>query len=72
MRWRSHRHSSMDASYVIELKADGTAAEAIQQIDDKNYAIAYTTDGRKVVKVGVAFDTKTRTVSSWMAEEQKD
>ena len=55
-----------DAIYVFEFKAGGTAEEALQQIDDKGYAIPYTTDQRKVVKVGVAFKTETRTISSWL------
>lgn len=58
--------------YVFELKADGTSAEALQQIDDKGYAIPYANDGRKVVKVGVTFDTDTRTIDSWQSSIQKN
>ena len=57
-----------DTIYVFELKADGTAEEALRQIDEKGYAIPYTTDKRKVVKVGVAFDTETRSISSWLTD----
>jgi hypothetical protein len=57
-----------DTIYVFELKAGGTAEEALKQIDDKGYAIPYTIDERKVVKVGVAFDTETRSISSWLTE----
>ena len=56
-----------DTIYVFELKADGTAEEALQQIEDKGYAIPYITDKRKVVKVGIAFDKETRTISSWVS-----
>ena len=52
-------------TYVFEFKADGTAQEALEQIDDKGYAIPYQTEGRRVVKVGVKFDTGTRTPESW-------
>ena len=31
----------------------------------------YTSDNRKVIKVGVSFDTKARTINSWIAKEQK-
>ena len=55
-----------DTIYVFELKSGGTAEEALKQIDDKGYAIPYTTDKRNVVKVGVAFDIETRTISSWL------
>ena len=51
-----------DTTYVFELKKDGTAANALQQINDKGYAIPYKTDGRRVVKVGVKFNSETRTV----------
>jgi hypothetical protein len=60
-----------DTIYVLELKADGTAEEALRQIDSNGYATAYTSDNRKVIKVGVSFDTKARTINSWIAKEQK-
>ena len=56
--------------YVFELKADGTAAEALRQIDDKGYAIPYDSDGRQVVKVGVVFDADTRTIDRWQTDIQ--
>lgn len=57
-----------DTIYVFELKVNGTAQEALEQIDTKNYAIPYQTDGRKVVKVGVKFNAETRTVDEWKTE----
>ena len=54
-----------DTIYVFEMKKDGTAQKALGQIDSKGYAIPYQTDGRRVVKVGVKFDTQTRTIDSW-------
>ena len=44
-----------DAIYVMELKLNGTAQDALQQIDDKGYALRYATDGRRIVKVGMGF-----------------
>ena len=55
-----------DAIYVFELKVNGTAQEALEQIDSKGYAIPYETDGRRVVKVGVKFDPETRVPTDWM------
>lgn len=55
--------------YVFELKLDGSAEEALRQIDSKGYLVPYRMDGRKVVKVGINFDSSTRTVSEWKAEE---
>lgn len=54
-----------NTTYVFELKAGGTAEEALQQIDDKGYAIPYVCEGQKIVKVGVSFDISTRTINSW-------
>lgn len=54
-----------DAIYVFEFKFDGTPEEALAQIESKQYAIPYEADGRKVVKVGVNFDSATRTIGDW-------
>ena len=58
-----------DTIYVFELKKDGTAQKALEQIDSKGYAIPYQTDGRRVVKVGVKFDLEARTIESWQIAE---
>ena len=55
-----------DTTYVFELKANGTAQEALDQINSKGYALPYETEGRKVVKVGVAFVPETMTVGTWL------
>jgi hypothetical protein len=59
-----------DAIYVFELKVNGTAQEALEQIDDKGYAIPYQTDGRPVVKVGVKMDADTRTIEDWIHDTE--
>ena len=58
-----------DAIYVFEMKVNGTAQEALAQINEKAYAIPYKTDGRRVVKVGVKFDVNTRIPESWVIEK---
>ena len=57
-----------DTTYVFELKVHGTAQEALDQINSRNYALPYHTEGRKVVKVGVAFERETMTVGEWIVE----
>ena len=57
-----------DTTYVFELKVNGTAQSALEQIDDKGYAITYQTERRKVVKVGVKFNADTRTIEDWMVK----
>ena len=54
--------------YVFEFKLNGTAEQALQQIDDKGYLIPYLADGREIVKVGVEFSAETRNISRWLVE----
>jgi len=58
-----------NAIYVFELKVGSTAEAALQQIDNKGYAIPYQTDGRPVVKVGVSINAETRTVENWQIKK---
>ena len=58
------------AVYVIELKYDGSAEEAVRQIDDKGYLIPYSADGKRLVKVGVNFDSSQRTIGEWIVKEE--
>ena len=56
--------------YVIELKIDKTAQEALDQSNSKNYALAFSANGRRVVKIGVNFSTTTRTITDWDVESE--
>jgi hypothetical protein len=55
-------------TYVMEFKLDGTAEEALAQISDKNYALPFAADNRKLVKIGVNFSSKTRNIERWIVE----
>ena len=55
-----------DAVYVMELKMHGTAREALEQIDSKDYAIPYQADGKPVIKIGMAFSQETKTLKEWV------
>ena len=55
-----------DTIYVFEFKVNGTAGEALEQIDSRGYAIPYEADSRRVVKVGVKFDKDTRVPEDWV------
>lgn len=57
-----------DYIYIIECKLDGSAEEALQQIEVKNYAAPFAMDKRTVVKLGINFSSKTRGVESWKQE----
>lgn len=55
-----------DYIYVFEFKLDGTAEEALAQIDSKGYLIPYTADGRQLIKVGVSFSATERNLDRWL------
>ena len=57
-----------DYIYIIELKLDKTAEEALRQIKDNNYARPFQTDKRKLYLIGVNFSSETRTVEKWVVE----
>ena len=57
-----------DYIYVMELKLDGTADEALKQIEDKGYAEPFKTDGRQIYKIGVSFSSETRGIEEWRIE----
>ena len=54
-----------DYIYIFEFKLDGSADEALAQIDNRGYLIPYTADDRKLVKIGVNFDPKERNIGEW-------
>ncbi|MBR2231990.1 MAG: ATP-binding protein [Prevotella sp.] len=60
-----------DTVYVFELKVDGSAREALEQIGQRGYALAYSPQGRRVVKVGLSFSSQTRTISEWVIDSQE-
>ena len=57
-----------DAIYIFEFKMDGTAKEAMEQINSKDYPIAYKNDGRKIVKVGVNYSSAEKQLTEWVIE----
>ena len=56
--------------YVMEFKLDGTAEEAMAQINEKGYAQPFEKDGRQLFKIGVNFSNKTRNIEKWIVEKQ--
>lgn len=51
--------------YVLEFKRDGTAVEALDQIERKGYAVPFLADRREIHLIGCAFDSKTRRLAEW-------
>ena len=54
-----------DYVYIFEFKLDGTAEDALQQIEEKGYAEPYLSDKRILYKVGVNFSSESGTVDGW-------
>lgn len=57
--------------YIFEFKLDGSADEALAQIDAKGYAEPYLADSRPLYKVGVNITSESRTITEWKVVEAK-
>lgn len=51
--------------YIIELKFNGSADEALAQIEAKDYSLPFDIDGRQVVKIGANVSGETRNLEEW-------
>lgn len=54
--------------YIFEFKLDGTADEALRQIEDKGYALPYTADSRALYKIGCSFSSESGAIGEWKVE----
>ena len=54
--------------YIFEFKLDGSAKEALEQIETQQYAVPYQSDSRTVHKIGVNISSESRTVCEWIEE----
>ena len=50
--------------YVMELKVDDTAENALAQINQRGYADKYVNDGRPITKVGMSFSSTERNITA--------
>lgn len=55
--------------YLMEFKLNGTADEALRQIEEKGYALPFASDPRKLFKIGVNFSAKTRNIEEWKIKQ---
>ena len=58
--------------YIFEFKLDGSADEALRQIEEKGYAMPYADDPRRIIRIGMNFSSATRTIAEWKVEEKTD
>ena len=54
-----------DYVYIFEFKLDGSADDALAQIEEKGYARPYAADSRRLYKIGAVFSSQTGTISEW-------
>lgn len=54
-----------DDVFVMELKVDDTVETALAHIDEKDYAIQWSADGRKVTKCGISITSDKRNITHW-------
>ena len=58
-----------DYVYIFEFKLDGSADDALAQIEEKGYARPYAADSRRLYKIGAVFSSQTGTISEWKVIE---
>ena len=51
--------------YVIELKYNGSAEQALKQIEEKKYSRKFQMDSRQLIEIGVNFSSETRCIEDW-------
>jgi hypothetical protein len=51
--------------YCFEFKLNGSADEALAQMDRKEYLLPWQGSGKQLVKVGVSFDHEKRNIGEW-------
>lgn len=61
-----------DYVYILELKVDKSADDALKQIEEKQYAAPFKADPRKLFKIGVCFSSEERGISEWKLDSQSD
>jgi hypothetical protein len=55
--------------YCFEFKLDGTAKQALKQIETKEYLTPYKGAGKTLFKVGVSFNFEQRAIKEWKYEK---
>jgi len=56
--------------FEFKLGQNAIAADALAQIDSKEYLLPWSESGKKLFKVGVVFDYEKRNIGEWVVSEQ--
>lgn len=54
--------------YVIEIKVDKSAEEAMSQINAKDYALPWKYSGKTIIKIGLNFSSEKRNIDNWVID----
>ena len=57
-------------AYIFEFKYDRTAEEALRQINEKEYHLPFSADGKEIIKIGVNFSSSTRRIDDIKIERE--
>lgn len=52
-------------NYIIELKINGNADDAMSQIKERRYELPFNQDARKLFTIGIGFAQSTHTIDSY-------
>lgn len=55
-----------DRIYIFEFKINGTAQEALAQIESRDYAAPHRASGKTVIPVGVGLSAEQKGISAWV------
>ena len=53
--------------YIMELKYDKSAEEALAQIERKEYALPWSIDSRTIIEIGISYSSTKRRIDDWKA-----
>ena len=56
--------------YIMELKYDRSAEDALAQIERKEYTLPWAVDSRETITIGINFSTSRRTIDSWLVRRE--
>ena len=57
--------------YIIELKFEGSAQDAMQQIHARDYALPFAADGREIIRIGANVSKETRNIEEWVVCDER-
>jgi len=57
-----------DKVFIIELKCNQSAEQALRQIHEKRYHEKYVQSGRRIYLLGINFNTKEKAITDWRLE----